>query len=110
MFWMKFFNIILGVIPSLLNFDNFFCVKLATIIEAFVSLQNTKNEQTKKIFWQETPESHEKDARYGYFEFTKVLSKKPKISVVWNNLFFLDNPAVENWASLAKFKLKSLNL
>ena len=60
--------------------------------------------------WSQQLNLYRRDVRYGYFEFAKVLSKKPKMSIFENKLFFMDNPAVEIWASLAKFKLKSLNL
>ena len=59
--------------------------------------------------WSQQLNLQRRDVRYGYFEFAKVLSKKPKMSIFENKLFFMDNPAVEIWASLAKIKLKSLN-
>ena len=59
--------------------------------------------------WSQQLNLYRRDVRYGYFEFAKVLSKKPKMSIFENKLFFMNTPAVEIWASLAKFKLKSLN-
>ena len=51
-----------------------------------------------------------RDTRYGYFEFAKKLWNMPKQHIFWRKMFLFDNPAVEIWACLAMFKLKSPTL